>query len=128
MKRATAKTARKNVYVGGSLREAARRVASAWHRAERGETVAPQDNITFLSWSALAAVMTDKRHELLRYLRRNPTPGIRALARALGRDYKRVYEDVQALMAVGLVDNEGGILRADYDEIRASIKVSDRAA
>lgn len=119
---------RKKVYVGGSLREAARRVVEAWHRAERGEKVAPQDTITFATWSALAAVMTDKRHELLRHLRRHPTPSIRALARDLGRDYKRVYEDVQALAAIGLVDIDDGALRAGYDEIQASIKVNDAAA
>jgi predicted transcriptional regulator len=114
--------------VGGSLGEAARRVAEAWRRAERGEKVAPRDTITFLTWSALAATMTDKRHELLRFLRAHPTRGIRALARALGRDYKRVHADVRALMAVGLVENAGGILRADYDEIHASIKMKDAAA
>lgn len=119
---------RKKVYVGGSLGEAARRVVEAWHRAERGEKVAPQDNVTFLTWSALAAVMTDKRHELLSYLRGHPTAGIRALARALGRDYKRVHGDVRALIAVGLVENDGGVLRADYDEIQASIKVNQTAA
>jgi predicted transcriptional regulator len=118
---------KKKVYVGGSLRGAARRVVEAWHRAERGGKAVPQDNITFLSWSALASVMTDKRHELLRYLRRHPTPGIRALSRALGRDYKRVYGDVQALAAVGLVEIKDGVLRADYDEIQASIKVNEAA-
>ena len=118
---------RKNVQVGGSLGEAGRRVVEAWQRAERSEGVAPQDNVTFLTWSALAAVMTDKRHELLRYLHGHPTPSIRALSRALGRDYKRVYEDVRALAAVGLVENDGGVLRAEYDEIQASIKVSETA-
>lgn len=102
---------RKKVQVGGSLQAAARRVVDTWHRAERGGRVVPQDNVTFLSWSALAAVMTDRRHELLRHLRRKPEPGIRALARALGRDYKRVYEDVQALAAVGLVEKDGWRLR-----------------
>jgi len=41
----------------------------------RGEAVEPQDNVTFVSWSGLAAVMTDKRHEILRHLRRHPAPG-----------------------------------------------------
>lgn len=122
------KKVRKKIYVGGSLREAARHVVEAWHRAERGKKAAPQDNITFLTWSALAAVMTDRRHELLRHLNRHPAPGIRALARALGRDYKRVHGDVQALAAVGLVEFDGGILRADYDEIQAAIKVNEAAA
>ena len=119
---------RKRVQVGGTLRQSARRVAEAWRRAARGEKVAPQDNVTFLSWSALASVMTDKRHELLRHLRAHPTRGIRALSRALGRDYKRVYEDVRALAAVGLVEIDQGTLRADYDEIQASIKLDEAAA
>ena len=119
---------RKALLLGGSLNGAAQRVLDAWHRVERGEKVAPQDNITFVTWSALASVMTDKRHELLRHLHDHPTPSVRALARALGRDYKRVYEDVQALRAVGLVDIDGGTLRADYDEIQASISVGESAA
>ena len=89
--------------------------------------MAPRDNVTFVTWSALAAAMTDKRHELLRHLHDHPAPSIRALARALGRDYKRVHEDVRALAAVGLVEKQGGLLRADYDEIRATIKVNEAA-
>ncbi len=119
---------KKTVQVGGSLQEAAQRVATAWRRAARGQKVVPQDNVTFLSWSALASVMTDRRHELLSYLRAHPTSGIRPLARALGRDYKRVHEDVRALIAVGLVENDGGALRTDFDEIHATIKVGDVAA
>jgi predicted transcriptional regulator len=118
---------KKRIRVGGGLREAAQRVATAWRRAARGERVKPQDNVTFASWSALAAVMTDKRHELLRHLHREPAPSIRALARALGRDYKRVHADVEALTAVGLVELRDGHLRADYDEIQAVIRVKDAA-
>lgn len=50
---------KKAVRIGGSLNQAARRVAAAWYRAERGEKVAPQDTVTFLTWSALASVITD---------------------------------------------------------------------
>jgi predicted transcriptional regulator len=118
---------KKRIRVGGGLQEAAQRVATAWRRAARGEKVEPQDNVTFASWSALAAVMTDKRHELLRHLHREPAPSIRALARALGRDYKRVHVDVEALTAASLVEQRGGLLRADYDEIQAVIRVKDAA-
>jgi len=115
------------VIVGGSLEAAAARVADAWHRAERGDKVEAQDNVTFLSWSALASQMTDKRYELLRHLHRRPAASIRALARDLGRDFKRVYEDVAALAAIGLIEREGRMLRADYDEIRASIFLDSAA-
>jgi hypothetical protein len=38
---------RRRIIIGGGLEEAAGRVAEAWHRAERGETVEPEDNVTF---------------------------------------------------------------------------------
>lgn len=114
---------KRTIIVGGSLEDAARRVAEAWHRAERGETVEAEDNVTFASWSALASVMSNKRHELLKHLRRHSAPSLRALARELGRDYKRVYEDVVALESVGLVERSEEGLRADYDEIRTVITI-----
>ena len=119
---------KKKIIVGGSLEDAAARVADAWRRAERGEAVEAEDNITFVSWSGLASRMTDKRYELLRRLHRQPAVSVRALARDLGRDFKRVHEDVKALEAIGLIEREGGLLRADYDEIRASIRLDAPAA
>lgn len=119
---------KKVITVGGDLRGAARRFADAWHRAERGEAVEGQDTITFLTWSALASVMTDKRYELLQRLRRQPASSIRALARDLGRDYKRVHEDLTALARVGLVEQDGDMWRADYDEIHTSIRLHPPAA
>ncbi len=118
----------KQLLVGGDLRGAARRVADAWRRAERGEAVEPQDNVTFVSWSALASVMTEKRYELLRHLHRHPAESIRALSRDVGRDFKRVYGDVAALEAIGLIERAGGRLHADYDVIRASILIEAPAA
>jgi predicted transcriptional regulator len=46
----------------------------------------------------------------------------------LGRDYKRVHEDVGALSAVGLIDREGDMFRVDYDEIDARITLIRPAA
>ncbi|MGQ9370765.1 HVO_A0114 family putative DNA-binding protein [Azospirillum sp. ST 5-10] len=119
---------KKTVIVGGTLREAAARVVDAWHRAERGEAVEPRDTVTFQTWSALASVMTDRRYELLRHLHDHPAASVRALARALGRDFRRVHEDVAALESVGLVERAGGMIRADYDEIRTSISLRSDAA
>ena len=68
----------------------------------------PEDHVTFVSWSALASRMTDKRYELLRRPHRQPAVSVRALARDIGRDFKRVHEDVKALEAIGLIEREGG--------------------
>jgi predicted transcriptional regulator len=109
---------KRNVYVGGTLRDVADRVAEKWKRAARGERVVAEDNVTFVTWDAFASVMTGKRHELLRHLHRHPAPSVLALSRELGRDYRRVHADVAALEQVGLIErSEKGSLRADYKEI-----------
>jgi len=118
---------KKTVEVGGSLRQAAADIVDAWTKAELGETVAPSDRTTFLTWSALASVMTNKRHELIMHLHEHPTRSIRGLARDLGRDYKRVHEDLHALLSVGLVDHDGELWQAQYDEIATAIRVKSAA-
>src|SRR6266851_2032934 len=101
---------------GGFEEEAARRFIDAWHRAERGETF-HERHLAFESWDTLTRVLTGKRMELLRYIRHHEVASIRALAKALGRDYSNVHADVQALAAAGLLDASAGRLRADYDAI-----------
>src|SRR5712671_7523797 len=92
------------ITVGGAMeKEAARRFVDAWHRAERGETFRER-HLAFESWDALARVLTGKRMELLRYVRRHRVTSVRSLAKALGRDYSNVHADVQALTAAGLIE------------------------
>jgi predicted transcriptional regulator len=108
------------VHIGGSFDSIAKRVTEAWHRAERGEPV-NEDHLTFSSWDALAKVMTGKRLELLRRLHQQPAVSVAALARDLGRDYKRVHEDVEALAAAGLLARDETGLRTEYDKIHTVI-------
>jgi predicted transcriptional regulator len=111
------------ITVDGTFEEdAARRFIDAWRRAERGQKFRER-HVVFESWDALARVLTGRRMELLRYVRRHKVPSIRALAKALGRDYSNVHSDVRALSAAGLLDDAGGTLRADYDAIETRIAV-----
>jgi len=111
------------ITVGGAIEdEAARRFVDAWHRAERGESFRER-HLAFESWDVLARVLTAKRMELLRYVRRHEVTSVRALAMALGRDYSNVHADVQALTAAGLLDATGGGVRADYDAIETRIAI-----
>lgn len=113
------------VEVGRDLHAAAADVAEAWKMAESGHVVAGSDRILFRDWSALCAVLTPKRYELLRHLRRAPETGIRPLARALGRDVKRVHDDVVALSELGLVARgEDGSLSSEIDEIISTIRIA----
>lgn len=116
-----------SIHVGEKFDAVARRVAKAWHRAERGEDV-HEHHVTFATWEALSSVMTPKRYELLRYVRSHPVRSIAALARGIGRDYKRVHEDVEALSEIGLIEREMGSggaegLRAPFSQIQTTIRI-----
>jgi predicted transcriptional regulator len=111
------------ITVGGAMEEdASRRFVDAWHRAERGETF-QERHLAFESWDALARVLTGKRMELLHYVHRNKVRSVRALAKALGRDYSNVHADVQMLASAGLLDTADGGMRADYDVIKTKIAI-----
>jgi predicted transcriptional regulator len=62
----------------------------------------------------LARVLTGKRMELLRYVRRHHVMSVRALAKALGSDYNNGHADVQTRTASGLLDVTDGGLQAGY--------------
>lgn len=110
------------IHVGDTLDDIGARVLDAVYRAKAGEAVA-EDHLTFDSFETLARLLTPKRLELLRYLHRHPSASVRALAQQLGRDYRRVHEDVEALAAAGLIDRnqQGTALSAPYDGIEARI-------
>jgi predicted transcriptional regulator len=111
------------ITVGGVMEEeASRRFVNAWHRAERGERF-QERHLAFESWDALARVMTGKRMELLHYVRRHKVSSVRALAKALGRDYSNVHAGVQALTAAGLLDTTDGSVQVDYDVIETKIAI-----
>ncbi len=111
------------ISVGGGMEEAAAgRFIDAWRRADRGETF-HERHLAFENWDTLARVLTGKRMELLSHVRRHEVASVRALAKALGRDYSNVHADVQALTAAGLLDNGAGGLKADYDAIETRIAI-----
>ena len=107
---------------GGFEDEASRRFIDAWHRAEQGESF-QERHLAFESWDALARVLTRKRMELLRFVRRNKVTSIRALAKALDRDYSNVHADVKALVSAGLLDASARGVRADYNAIETKIAI-----
>ena len=111
------------ITVGGKFEEdASRRFVDAWHRAEKGEAV-HERHLAFESWDALARTLTNKRMEILRHVRRHKVKSVRALAKALGRDYANVHADVKALKDAGLLDATDNHLRADYDAIETKIAI-----
>jgi predicted transcriptional regulator len=96
-----------------NLAASGRRFVRAWRRAERGDPVR-EEHLSFESLEGLMATLSPKRIELVRLVRRRPNLSIAALARALGRDYKRVHGDVRALTTAGLLEHGTAGLRAPF--------------
>jgi predicted transcriptional regulator len=111
------------VLVGGSLHDDLAAFRSAWERAGRGEDVQTERVLAFESWEGLASVLTGERYRLLRHVHAHPEPSVSALARSLGRQFRRVHADVRALEDAGLIDRSAGEVRATADRIRAEIQL-----
>lgn len=110
------------VHVEG-LEKAGQRFVEAWRRAARGENV-QELHLSFESLEGLMATLSPKRVEIVRHVRRRPNLSIAALARALGRDYKRVHSDVRVLQSAGLLEQGKSGLRAPYAGVEAQLSFS----
>jgi predicted transcriptional regulator len=110
------------IHVGDSLGTIGKRVKDAVRRDQEGERMR-EHHLTFDSFATLAKVLTPRRLELLRHVHKHPAASIRALAQALGRDYRRVHEDVKALATAGLLERaaEGTEVTAPHDAIETRV-------
>jgi predicted transcriptional regulator len=106
----------------GTLEDMGQRFVNAWHRLERGEKVRER-HLTFPDLPAMLSALSPKRLELLRAVHGRPARSVKALAERLGRDYKRVHEDVETLTASGLLCRENGSVSAPYDAISAEMRL-----
>ena len=91
----------------------------AWAaRVDKGAAQRPATpKLRFASYRQLHATLTEKRMALLEHVAANEAASIRQLAVALARDYRNVYDDVQRLARLGLIDIKPGKLHVPYDEI-----------
>ena len=98
-----------------ALAEMGKRFTSTWKSGRSSAHV-----FSFESPAALFRVLSPKRWELIERLQGLGPVSVRGLARALGRDVKRVHEDVGALITVGLVaKTDGGKIHVPYSVIEA---------
>ncbi len=111
-----------NLHVG-SIEEMGKRFVGAWHKIERGEEL-DQTNLTFFNLETMMSTLSPKRLALLRHVHRQPAGTIAELAKALGRDYKRVHDDVCALAHAGLILRDESGIRAPYDSVQAIVSLN----
>jgi predicted transcriptional regulator len=106
----------------------AKRSLEVARRLDRGERKAHPAHISFETMEALLKVLTPGRWTLLRRLRADGPSSIRALSRALGRDYRGVHADVMALIEAGLVGrDEDGRVSVPWSRITAEMALDSAA-
>lgn len=106
--------------------DAIRRFARAWKNTSQNKST--DATIGVESISALTALLSPKRLELLRHVAQHSGLSIRALSLALGRDYKNVHTDVSELESRHLIErDEAGHMRAPYDELVIRAPLRDAA-
>lgn len=89
----------------------------AWNSGEAGDPVA---TFTFSSPAQLFSIISPKRWELIEHLQQIGPVSVRGLARSLGRDVKRVHDDVTGLRTWGIIEHaEDGKICVPYDVIHA---------
>ncbi len=97
--------------------------AKAWKTGKYGG-----EHFEFESSAALFQAITPKRWALIEALQAIGPLSLRALARHLGRDVKRVHEDAHRLLEIGLVEkNEDGKLVVPFAEIRTDFVLKSAA-
>jgi predicted transcriptional regulator len=112
-----------HIHVGGSFADDARRILAAARQAEAGNPALPEIHVSFEDWDTFFRVLTPTRIALLRHIHAHHVPSIRALSQAIGRDYRRVQDDVEALLGAGLIERRGTALATEWNGSDADIDV-----
>lgn len=100
------------------------RMLTVAKRIDKGERRSFGNHLSFVTYEQFTAALTDKRMEMLSVLKGQGPLSIRALSKALSRDYKSVHGDVSRLMEIGLIEKrEDGLIEAPYDKIISEIRL-----
>lgn len=98
-------------------------------RLEKGAKPKKHVGIYFDSLETLRSILTPKRLEIIRAIKKKRPTSIYSLAKGLGRDIKNVTDDLGHLEKAGLVElrksvgSRGVVPIADYDKIEFEIAV-----
>jgi len=100
------------------------RFVEAWKNAESNTDSGVEVHLNFEDLETLVSVLTPKRLELLRTLRKAGPLSVRALSKLLERDYKNVHVDTSELEAIDLIQRtEDDLIVAPWDVIDAHFRL-----
>jgi len=98
-------------------------------RLDRGDREQQAAHVAFESMETFLKVLTPNRWTLLRALRGRGPSSIRALAQALGRDYRGVHADVTVLVDAGLIQrDDSGAISVPWSRVSAEMALDVAAS
>lgn len=104
------------------------RAREAAKRIDAGDFTPSPAGLSLSTMGQFLDVLSKSRWTLLSTLRETGPSSIRALGKALGRDYRGVHSDVTRLLDVGLIEkNEAGKVFVPWSKITAEVHL-DKAA
>ncbi|AYN27175.1 transcriptional regulator [Buttiauxella sp. 3AFRM03] len=96
-------------------------------RAMNGDFIGAE--LVFPTVEQLAKTMlAPNRWQIIKAMEGEPAVSIRELSRTVKRDFRGVYNDVQALLSGGVLDKEGDKIVLPYDRIHIEFNSDDAAA
>ncbi len=121
----------KNIKIGvKSLKENLNEFADTWKKLENSEDIKKQEAVYFENIDAVKSVLTHKRIEILKTIKRDKPDSIYRLAKMLKRDLKNVNDDVRLLADLGLIkldktktDRKRTIPAVNYSKIMLEIGI-----
>ena len=87
------------------------------------------ETLNFQSPNAFFSRLTERRWTILNTLQQGGMMGVRELARQVERDVKRVHEDAQILVELGLIERDAaGALYCPYADIHVDMHITPKHA
>ena len=113
------------ITVGETVETANQRLFENVRRAKAGEPVEADARINFADEKTMFTMLNGIRFDVLTFVADHHPKSINAIATGLGRGYRRVHEDVQALLNLGLIDRQDdGSLSVGFNPETLSIEVA----
>jgi predicted transcriptional regulator len=113
------------ITVGETVETANQRLFQNVRRAKAGEPVEADARINFADAKTMFTMLNGNRFDVLTFVADHHPKSINAIATGLGRGYRRVHEDVQALLNLGLIDRQDdGSLSVGFNPETLSIEVA----
>jgi predicted transcriptional regulator len=113
------------ITVGESVGVANHRLFENIRRAKKGEPIEIDTRINFADAKTMFSMLSANRFDVLAFVADRRPRSINAIATGLGRGYRRVHQDVQALLDLGLIDRQDdGSLSVGFDPKTVSVEVA----